>query len=303
MDKTHIPAYVLEPVKRALAKPAFAARAPMPGFIKDIEAGRVELPMIQRITHRLIAAMCEREVDYRKLSKAVARDPVLSAKVLRLANSAVFAGPRSTASIDTAVRLIGAEVLNKVIASSIDATDLTGITGIDLRVFWHDALVTAVASNKLALLVGTDPEQAYLCGLMHTIGHLVLCRCYPDIADAMFSGFKMMRGSDLAAVEKDAFGSDHATAGAFWLESLDFPDEIVEVVRMQLKTPEAELSPLALALRSGRQLATAVARKHSAMSALAALHVDLRKRFTTEDGEPDSGFVKFYTALTEIKAK
>ncbi|HEY4069233.1 MAG TPA: HDOD domain-containing protein [Burkholderiaceae bacterium] len=275
----------------------------MPTFLKDIEAGRVALPMIPRIVHRLIAALCEREVDYRKLSKALARDPVLSAKVLRLANSSLFGGPRSTASIDAAVRMVGAEVLNKVIATNLGAIGLEAIAGIDLRLFWHDALVTAVAANKLALLVGADPEEAYLCGLLHTSGHLVLCRCYPDIADAMFSGFKPMRGARLAAVEKDAFGTDHAAAGALWIDSLDFPKAIVEVVRTQLTTPVDEMSPLALALRSGRLLATSVAHKEAALAALGKLAPALRDRFTTDDGRIDPGFLKFYAALGDIKAK
>jgi HD-like signal output (HDOD) protein len=303
MDKTYIPAYVLEPARRSPAAPIHAARAQMPAFIRDLEAGRVELPMIPRIVHRLIAALCEREVDYRKLSKALARDPVLSAKVLRLANSSLFGGPRSTGSIDAAVRMIGAEVLNKVIATNLGAIELPGIAGIDLRMFWHNALVTAVAANKLALLVGADPEEAYLCGLIHTSGHLILCRCYPDIAEAMFSGFKPMRGAHLASVEKDAFGIDHATAGALWLDSLDFPKRIVEVIRTQLTAPPEQMSPLGIALQSGRLLATSVARKEAALAALGKLGPVLRDRFTTDDGQIDPGFLKFFAALGEIKAK
>jgi hypothetical protein len=118
----------------------------------------------------------------------------------------------------------------------------------------------------------------------------------------MFAGFAMMRGAELAAVEKDAFGTDHPTAGALWLDSLDLPHAIVDVVRTQL-APADPSTPLALALRSGRLLASAVARKDDADAALATLGGELRSRLTAEDGRPDAGFTRFYDALGEIKAK
>ena len=71
----------------------------------------------------VIAALRDPDVDTRKIGEALSQDPVLSAKVMRLANSAFFGGQRSMASIDAAVALIGiqAVILNdaKIGAGSI----------------------------------------------------------------------------------------------------------------------------------------------------------------------------------------
>lgn len=299
MDKTHIPAFTLTPPKRATT-PIPAATAPnTPSFIKDIETGRVELPTIPRVVQRLIAALRDPQVDFRTIGDALSRDPVLSAKVLRVANSSFFGGQRSMASIDAAVGLIGIQALNRLIVACGVATSLEGVAGIDLRVFWRDALVAAVAAQRLAPLVAADPEEAYLCGLLHATGHLILCRTYPDIADAMFTGFAVVRGAELVAIETEAFGIDHPTAGALWVESLGFPKTVVAAIGNLAKASVDE--PLDLALRSGCTLAAAVAQQQAAELAHAALPASVCVRLSGADGKPTAAFGKLYDELKQTE--
>src|SRR5450755_805182 len=209
MIEAHTPAFTLEPQKRAVeAKQAGAVRTP--NFINDIAAGKVELPTIPRVVQGLIVALRDPNVDARRIGESLSQDPILSAKVLRLANSSFFGGQRSMASIDAAVALIGLQALSRLIVACGVSSSLGEIPGIDLRTFWRDALVAATAANKLAPRLQADPEEAYVCGLMHAIGHLILCQTYPDIANAMFTGFAVVRGAELAAIEAGAFGIDHS---------------------------------------------------------------------------------------------
>lgn len=300
MNKDHIPAFTLVPEKRAVeAKPATGPATPR--FIDDVAAGRVELPTIPGVVQRLIAALRDPDVDARKIGEALSRDPVLSAKVLRVANSSFFGGQRSMASIDAAVAMIGTAALNKLIVACGVAATFDDIQSIDMPVFWRDALVAATAASKLAPRLAADPEEAYLCGLLHATGHLILCRSYPDIANAMFAGFAVLRGAELAAIELEAFGIEHPTVGALWVESLGFPQNIADAVGSSVR-PLAELqTPLALALRGACALAAAVAQKHGADVALAALPPALRTGFTASGGEPDAAFVKLYDTLLETE--
>src|SRR3982751_4060385 len=114
---TYVPAFTLEPEKRA---PVVHEKPPVqaPNFINDIAAGKVELPTIPAVVQKLIVALRDPEVDTRKIGQAIAQDPVLSAKVLRLANSSFFGGQRSMASIDAAIALIGTQALNRLIVAS-----------------------------------------------------------------------------------------------------------------------------------------------------------------------------------------
>ena len=300
MNKDHIPAFTLVPEKRAVeAKPA--AGPATPRFIDDVAAGRVELPTIPGVVQRLIAVLRNPDVDARKIGEALSRDPVLSAKVLRVANSSYFGGQRSMASIDAAVAMIGTQALNKLIVACGVASSFKAIECIDMPVFWRDALVAATAASQLAPRLAADPEEAYLCGLLHGTGHLILCRSYPDIANAMFAGFAMLRGAELAAIELEAFGIEHPTVGALWVDSLGFPQAIADAVACTMRPLADVQAPLDLTLRSACSLAAAVAQKDAAEVALAALPPAVRAGFTASGGEPDAAFRKLYTALLDTE--
>ena len=85
---------------------------------------------------------------------------MLSAKVLRMADSSFFGGQRSMGSIDNAVALIGIQALSRLVMACGLSSSFEAVPGIDLRVFWRDALVAATAATKLAPHLAADPEEA-----------------------------------------------------------------------------------------------------------------------------------------------
>lgn len=300
MSQAYVPAFTLTPTKAAVDTSA-AEVVRRPNFINDIAAGRVELPTIPRVVQRLIAALRDPDVDTRKIGEALAQDPILSAKVLRLANSAFFGGQRSMSSIDAAVAMIGIQALNRLIVACGVSSSFKEIPGIDLGVFWRDALIAATAANKLAPLLQADAEEAYTCGLLHATGHLILCQTYPEIANMMFTGFAIVRGAELAGIEMGAFGIDHPAVGALWVESLGFPQPVADTIRKAAQAPAADDGPLDLVLRGASALAAAVAQKDSVEAAFAALPPGVRERFGGADGQPDAGFTKLFEALQETE--
>jgi HD-like signal output (HDOD) protein len=300
MIEANTPAFTLEPMKKAAATQQPSGPR-TPNFINDIAAGRVELPTIPRVVQGLIAALRDPDVDTRKIGEALSQDPVLSAKVLRLANSSFFGGQRSMSSIDAAIAMIGMQALNRLIVACGVSSSFKAIPGIDMRTFWRDALVAATAANKLAPRLDADPESAYVCGLLHATGHLILCQTYPDIANAMFTGFAVVRGAELAAIETDAFGIDHPTVGALWVETLGFPESVAATIRKAAQPAADTDMPLDLSLRSAYSLTMAVAQKESADMALAALPQGVRARYTGADGQADAAFSKLYEALLETE--
>ena len=297
---TYVPAFTLEPTKRAAevhAPPTVQA----PNFINDIAAGKVELPTIPSIVQKLMVALRDPDVDTRKIGEMLAQDPVLSAKVLRLANSSFFGGQRKMASIDAAIALIGVQALNRLIVASGVSSTFAEIPGIDLKSFWRDALLAATAANKLAPRLGADAEEAYVCGLLHATGHLILCQTYPDIAKFMFAGYASVRGAELAAIEAESFGIDHPTVGALWVETIGFPQPVADTIRRCAQPLAANDAPLDLALRSACAVAAAVVQGGDAAAALAALPDVVRTKFAAADGTPDATFAKVYEALLETQ--
>ena len=297
---TYVPAFTLAPTVQA-AEVHAAPTVHAPNFINDIAAGKVELPTIPRVVQELLVALRDPDVDARKVGVSLSKDPVLSAKVLRLANSSFFGGQRSMASIDAAVSLIGIQSLNRLIIACGVSQAFAAIPGIDLPVFWRDALVAATAAHRLAAKLGGDSDEAYVCGLLHATGHLILCQTYPEIADLVFTGFAIVRGAELAAIENDNFGIDHPAVGAIWVETIGFPQSVADTIRKAAQPVSAGDSPLDLALRGACALAAATAGNDSASAAWAALPAALRTRFTGADGQADASFGKLYEALQDTQ--
>ena len=293
LAQPYVPAFMLEPLARAVeavVPPTVIA----PNFINDVAAGKVELPTIPSVVQKLMAALRDPHVDARVVSKALAQDPVLSAKVLRLANSSFFGGQRSMASIDAAVAMIGIGALNRLVIACGVASAFVEIPGIDLPAFWRDALVAATAAQRIAGPLGADAEEAYVCGLLHATGHLILCQTYPEIARAMFAGFAIVRGAELAVIENECFGIDHPTAGALWVETIGFPQSVAATIGKAAQPPD-------VALRSACGLAVAIAQDADADTAWAALPPGVQAKFGGADGKPDRAFNKLYEALQETQ--
>ena len=300
MKHDGIPAFTLEPERRAPEKTG-AETSRTPRFIEDVAAGRVELPVIPAIVQQLMKALRDPNVDARAVSQALARDPVLTSKVLRLANSSFFGGQRSMSSVDAAVGLIGTAALNRLVVACGVSSSFSDVPGIDLQQFWRDARLAANAAHQLAARAGADPDEAFLCGLLHAAGHLILCRSYPEVADAMFTGFARERGAALAAIEMEAFGIDHPAVGALWVESIKFPQAVAEAIGKSTRPAHEIASALGLSLHGACVLAAAVDQHAGAEVALAALHPALRARLVLANGEPDPAFSKLYEGLCEAE--
>ena len=109
---------------------------------------------------------------------------MLSAKVLRLANSVVLRRP-AVDGVDRrrrrADRHPGAQPADRRLRRVVVVRGRSRAS--TCATFWRDSLIAATAANKLAPRLQADAEEAYACGLLHGTGHLILCQTYPDIAN------------------------------------------------------------------------------------------------------------------------
>lgn len=300
MKLDYVPAFTLQPLKREVQVVETEALR-TPSFINDVAGGRVELPTIPAVVQRLIAALRDPDVNSRTIGEELARDPVLTSKVLRLANSSFFGGQRSMASIDAAVSLIGTAALNRLIVACGVSSSFQAVPGIDLGLFWREAVLAASAAHKLAPRLQADPEEAYLCGLLHATGHLILCRSYPEIANAMFTGFAPVRGAELCEIELGAFGIDHPEVGALWVESIKFPQSVAQAIGKAARPPDPSDGPLDVVLQGACALAAAALQKLDVEAAWAALPERVRAPFGAAGGAPDAAFTKLYEGLLETE--
>ena len=219
--------------------------ATMPSYVGDALRGELRLPAVPRVVRRAIELLREPGASMHLLAEELAQDPIMSSKVLRLANSPYYAGGRSVASIADAVTVVGTQSLYTLIIACGLKSVFVEVPSVHMRDFWLNAIVTAGAARSLARLSGADPEQAYLAGLLHRTGHLILCQAFPVQAAENFSASRMIHGERLARKERDSFGASHLEVSAHWCEGLRLPEAVGDAVQGYL-TPE-QTSPDSLA--------------------------------------------------------
>lgn len=180
------------------------------------------LPTVPKVVQELISSLDDDNVLIGELAPKIAADPVLSARLLRLANSAYYHPSRPIGSIDDALRMLGFSTVRTLVISAGLTSSFRPIPGLELARFWRYSLKAAVISRWLAKQTEVDPNQAFTVGLMHAIGQLVMHAAMPEkmLAVSRVAGGFDPRRSD---VERHSFGYSFPQVGARLSELWRFP--------------------------------------------------------------------------------
>lgn len=199
--------------------------------LESLISSNTELSSLPQSLAQVIALSQNEYASIDDLAHVIERDPGLSARVLRAANSPHLGQASEITRIPQAVQALGfRSVLSFALAASVYT--LTGsLKGrVDRTRFWRHSLETAVASRLLAKASGKiDPDEAFTSGLLHDIGMLVYDVSNPDKYYGIGRKVKE-KNADLIELEISEWGSDHATAGALLLRQWKIPEKICQAV-------------------------------------------------------------------------
>lgn len=179
---------------------------------------------------RLMETLGDSQASAREVAEVVRQDISLSAKILRLANSAFYGVPRTVSSITDAVVLLGTKVIGTLVLS-LTVFDLfpgKGGRAFDRMEFWRHSLLCAATGRLLAgrLDGGPDPEDAFCACLLHDIGKIVMDQYLQDdmkrvMEEANSAGIPFYQS------ERKLLDYSHADV-ALWLTSnWNLPDVVV----------------------------------------------------------------------------
>jgi putative nucleotidyltransferase with HDIG domain len=183
---------------------------------------------------RLLQLLTGPDVDYDEVVGAVARDPVLTAKLLALCNSASFGLAKPMASIKQAVAYLGyCETLRLVMALNFGDKVNVELPGYAMEpgALWNHSLVTALLSSHvlgLSRKIDADGSVAYTAGLVHDIGKVVIGQMLDAEMRDQIQAILAASDTSLIDAEKRIIGCDHAEIGACLLRQWRLPEIIVE---------------------------------------------------------------------------
>lgn len=160
----------------------------------------------------------------------LSEDTALSARLLRLSNSAMFNFPNKIDSVSQAITIIGTQQLRALILASSVMTIFKDIPEdlLNMEMFWRHSIACAVSARVIASLRrAANVEYFFLAGLLHDIGRLIMFKEVPvEIGEAMQLATKTQQL--LFKVEKEVLGFDHAKLGGMLLKDWKLPPQLIE---------------------------------------------------------------------------
>lgn len=208
--------------------------------LDDLFSKPQNLPAMPKIVQELITSFNDENASIESIANTLTSDPVLSAKLLRTANSAYYQRSRSVETVNQAMMMLGFNTVRTIVISAGLVGGYKAVEGMDLRSFWRYSLQTAATCRWLSKRAGQqDAEQAFTAGLMHAIGQLVMhCAMPQKMAeiDAMCSPFSPLRFE----LEHKHLNYDYATVGAELSRRWNFPQSYTDAIE-HFPSPSATL--------------------------------------------------------------
>jgi HD-like signal output (HDOD) protein len=187
-------------------------------IVKSIIECIDQLPSLPLVVQRILQLVDREQTSAKEIGDVIALDPALAARVLRLVNSAMYGLTQPVTTIQHAVALLGfSEVKNLTLGLKVMET-LTGAqTGaLDPDRFWEHSLACGLCARGLAMFVPQlKPDEAFLGGLLHDIGKVVLATYFQEQWETVQERAARKQSSPIA-LEKELVGVTHPLVGE-WL--------------------------------------------------------------------------------------
>lgn len=213
----------------ATAKPS-AERAELERFVRAL----TRIPTLPDAVVRLTEVIQDENASAADAAKVVETDPGLAAKLLRLVNSPAHGLVREVRSVTQAVAYLG---LGQVWSVCVGAGVMESLGSFNSETLpftdiWSHSLGVAVISRELSRASGgIDPGHAYLAGLLHDVGKVLLGTYVPSEFDRCVRAAEMA-GSPLWQVEQTYLGFTHSAVAQWLLDSWRLPAPVVQAVAL-----------------------------------------------------------------------
>ncbi len=185
-----------------------------------------------------------------EIALVVIRDPSLTAKVLKLANSPYYGLGSRVDTVTRAVMILGMGEIQKLVLALCAVESFSRLSSAitNMNSFWRHAIYTGLTAQAIARRAHIlHPERLFVAGTLHDIGTLLINQRFPEIAQRAIS--EAMGDEDaLSRLEIADLGFDHAYLGALMLNSWNLPPALVDAVRCHHLPHRARVAPLESAI-------------------------------------------------------
>ncbi len=198
---------------------------------REIVAWVGDLPPMPTVASRAISLVEDPDCTATDLTKLLSTDTALAARVLKIANSAMFARQREITTLNQAIMVIGFKSLKGVIVAATLRQFQKKFGPLE-RMIWEGSMCSGMAASMMAKqLKKRYVEEIFLLGLLHSLGQIVLLFQNETSKDYKFVLEKVKdENLDFASAEQDVFGFSHPLIGALVAKKWNFSSDTCQAI-------------------------------------------------------------------------
>lgn len=200
-----------------------------------------QLPSLPHVLVDMLHACQGNKVSFQELAAIISRDAAIAARVVSLANSSFFSRGTKINTLERALLVLGTDTIKTIVITASIQQFFSGFNNQHthyLKSFWKRSLFCSLVAKSLAILTSyPNPDEAYLTGLLHNIGELVLETNYPDPYGKLLT--EQNNETTRCQLEKQTFGFNHPEVGAWLVREWglnDFVADAIEFHHAEAKT-------------------------------------------------------------------
>lgn len=204
-----------------------------------------DLPALPAIAGQVMQKVSDPDTTSKQLQDIISMDQALAARVLKIANSAFFGCSRRINRLTDAINIMGFNSIKSLVMTSV-LGDLFKSFGLTEKLLWEHSIGCAAACRQIARSVRyPGVEEAFLAGLMHDLGKVVLNLRQPERMFEIFQDVYNQPGTcTFRDLEMKEFGFDHAQVGRLMARKWNFADEIEEAIGCHHDPSRAKIMPV-----------------------------------------------------------
>jgi putative nucleotidyltransferase with HDIG domain len=222
-----------------------------PTRIKRITESIISLPTLPAVVSKMIELVDNPKTSAASLARLISTDQALTAKILKLANSAYYGFPREISTVNMAIVVLGFNTVKDMgLSLSVFEVfkDIEGSKVFEVSKFWEHSIACGAAARLLARRIRYKfVGEAFVAGLLHDIGKVILNQ-YVHKEFIEIINLASSQEKTLDEAEEEIIGTNHAEVGSWLAEKWNLPKIIVDSIAYHHKPWEAKAEPLLVAI-------------------------------------------------------
>lgn len=211
-----------------------------------------ELVSFPAVHLRLGEALDDPDSTSQDIARLVGQDPALAVRVLRIANSPLYGLSRQVETLERAVTVLGVRQMRELVLAASVGGVVARMPNVlyEMDDFWRHSILCGLTARRLASACArVETDFAFVAGLLHDIGQLVLFNRYPGQSRVVLElAMDRAQPLEMYQAERKVFGFDHAALGGRLLEIWQLPERLRECVEYHHEPALAPNYPVEVAI-------------------------------------------------------